>query len=44
MIIFLWTPEVYAAEIAAVTVADVVEAAKTVVFHSAFFLKGVDHG
>ena len=38
------TPEVYAAEIAAVTVADVVEAAKTVVFHSAFFLKGVDHG
>jgi len=34
------TPETYAEEIRAVTVADVVEAAKTVAFHSAFFLKG----
>ena len=34
------TPEVYAQQIRAVTVADVVEAAKTVTFHSAFFLKG----
>ena len=37
------TPETYAKEIRAVTVADVVEAANTVAFHSAFFLKGVDN-
>ena len=37
------TPEVYAQQIRAVTVADVVEAAKTVTFHSAFFLKGAIH-
>jgi predicted Zn-dependent peptidase len=34
------TPEVYAQQIRAVTVDDVVEAARTVTFHSAFFLKG----
>ena len=34
------TPEVYAQQIRAVTVGDVVEAARTVTFHSAFFLKG----
>lgn len=37
------TPEVYARQIRAVTLADVVEAAQTVTFHSAFFLKGVIH-
>ena len=35
------TPEVYAREIQAVTVADVMAAAQTVSAHSAFFLKGV---
>ena len=38
------TPEVYAEEISAVTAEDVVEAAKTVRLHSAFFLKGAEHG
>ena len=37
------TPETYTQEIRAVTVADVADAAQTVAFHSAFFLKGVDH-
>lgn len=37
------TPETYAAQIRAVRAEDVVEAAKTVCFHSAFFLKGEDH-
>ena len=37
------TPETYAQQIQAVTVADVVAAANTVSFHSAFFLKGADH-
>lgn len=37
------TPETYAAQIEAVSLADVVEAAKTVSFHSAFFLKGESH-
>ena len=37
------TPEVYSAEISAATIEDVVQAAKTVRFHSAFFLKGVAH-
>lgn len=37
------TPERYAEEIRAVTVEDVVAAAKTVTFHSSFFLKGADH-
>ena len=38
------SPEVYSQQIQAVTVEDVVAAAKTVRFHSAFFLKGADHG
>lgn len=38
------TPEVYATEIQAVTAADVVAAANTITYHSAFFLKGVNHG
>lgn len=38
------TPEVYATEIQAVTAADVVSAANTITYHSAFFLKGVHHG
>ena len=38
------TPELYAEQIRKVTASDVTEAAKTVTFHSAFFLKGVDHG
>ena len=38
------TPEQYADEIRAVTLADVVEAAKAVRFHSSFFLKGENHG
>ncbi len=37
------TPRTYAAEVEAVTVEDVVEAAQTVCFHSAFFLKGESH-
>ena len=37
------TPETYADEIRAVSAENVVEAAKTVQFHSAFFLKGEDH-
>ncbi len=37
------SPERYAEEIRAVTVEDVVAAAKTVTFHSSFFLKGGDH-
>ena len=37
------TPEVYAQQIRAVTVEAVAAAAKTVQYHSAFFLKGVDH-
>ena len=37
------TPETYADEIRAVTAENVVEAAKTVTFHSEFFLKGEDH-
>ena len=36
------TPESYAEEIRAVTTEHVVEAAKTVQFHSSFFLKGED--
>ena len=38
------TPESYAAEVNAVTLEDVVAAANTVRFHSAFFLKGERHG
>jgi predicted Zn-dependent peptidase len=38
------TPEQYADEIRAVTLAEVVEAAGTVSFHSSFFLKGENHG
>lgn len=38
------TPERYADEIRAVTVADVVEAANTVRFHSSYFLRGENHG
>lgn len=38
------TPERYADEIRAVTVSDVVEAAKSVGFHSSFLLKGENHG
>ena len=38
------TPERHADEIRAVTVDDVVEAAKSVSFHSSFFLKGENHG
>jgi predicted Zn-dependent peptidase len=37
------TPETYADEIQAVTAGDVMEAAQTLSFHSAFFLKGGDH-
>lgn len=37
------TPEGFAAQIEAVRVEDVVEAANTLRFHSAFFLKGEDH-
>lgn len=37
------SPEKYAEEIRAVTVEDVVAAAKTIRFHSSFFLKGADH-
>lgn len=37
------TPETYADEIRSVTLDAVVAAAKTVSFHSAFFLKGADH-
>lgn len=37
------SPERYADEIRAVTVEDVVAAAKTIHFHSSFFLKGADH-
>lgn len=37
------SPEVYADEIRRVSVADVVEAANTISFHSSFFLKGVNH-
>lgn len=37
------SPERYAEEIRAVTVEDVIAAAKTVDFHSSFFLKGADH-
>ena len=38
------TPEVYARQIREVTIADVVEAAKTIEYHSSFFLKGEQHG
>ena len=38
------TPQTYSQEIGEVTVEDVVAAANTVSFHSAFFLKGADHG
>ena len=38
------TPQTYSREIGEVTVEDVVAAANTVSFHSAFFLKGADHG
>ena len=37
------TPETYREEIRAVTAEDVAEAAKTVTFHSAFFLKGASY-
>lgn len=37
------TPQTYADEIRSVTVADVVAAANTITYHSAFFLKGVHH-
>ena len=37
------TPERYAEEISAATAADVVEAAKSVCFHSSFLLKGEQH-
>lgn len=37
------TPETYAAEVSAVSVADVVAAANTVAFHSSFCLRGEDH-
>ena len=37
------TPETYAQQVRAVTMADVVEAAKTIAFHSAFFLKGAGY-
>ncbi len=37
------SPETYAEQIRAVQIDDVVEAAKTVTFHSSFFLKGDDH-
>ena len=38
------TPETYAQQIRAVTIEDVVEAAKTVQYHSSYFLKGENHG
>lgn len=38
------TPETYAKEIGAVTLADITEAARTVTHHSTFFLEGVQHG
>ena len=37
-----WSPEVYAAKVAAVTAVDVVQAAKTLQYHSSFCLKGED--
>lgn len=37
------TPETHIAEIQAVTMEDVVDAARTVTYHSSFFLKGADH-
>ena len=37
------TPEVYAQQIQAVTIEDVVEAAKTISYHSSYFLKGERH-
>ena len=37
------TPETYAQEIQTVTTEQVMDAARTVCFHSAFFLKGEDH-
>jgi hypothetical protein len=37
------TPERYADEIRAVQISDVVESAKTVRFHSSFFLRGEQH-
>ena len=37
------TPQTYAAQIRAVTVRDVAQAARTVQHHSTFFLKGADH-
>ena len=37
------TPETYSQEIRAVTVSDVAQAARTVTYHSTFFLKGVPH-
>ena len=37
------TPQTYADEIRSVTVADVVAAANTITYHSAFFLKGVHY-
>ena len=38
------TPQVYAQQIQAVTIADVQAAAQTITHHSTFFLKGVQHG
>ena len=38
------TPQVYGAQIRAVTVRDVARAAATLEHHSTFFLKGADHG
>ena len=38
------TPQTYAAQIRAVTLADVTQAAKTISLHSTFILKGVQHG
>ena len=38
------TPQVYGAQIRAVTVRDVAQAARTIQHHSTFFLKGADHG
>lgn len=37
------TPQSHAAQIEAVQLEDVVEAAKTLRFHSAFLLKGEEH-
>lgn len=38
------TPETYSREIRAVTASDVAQAARTVAYHSTFFLKGAQHG